>query len=550
MPEAPTGVVLPLPDASMFTCLAVLRHTLGYVVTLIGGNVGCACPKCGVVSVRVHARFERRVRDLPIQGERVLVRLRCRKFVCRNALCAQRIFCERFGPALPAFARSTARLERALAALALATSANLTARLGRVLGLPGSARSILRAAHRFESPTVSAAHIAVDDFAFRRGRSYGTIIIDHHSRRPIELLPDRGRDELVAYLEAHPEVVLVTRDRDPRYAEAIRLAAPGAIAIADRWHLIRNLADAFERLVARSQPGWRQQLQEALAAAHAAQNDNTADDGGVNEVPLPRPALISTPAAAKLKVQAAKRAERQRVFEQVHALRREGWSIHRIARSVGLERETIRTYLRRDRPPDWSRARPTPSPLDAHYEFLACRWREGCRNATQLRHQLLQNGYRGSRKSVQRYVRAWRDTPAPDPDANAPPIATLPPSRTLAWHLLRNDPDPTTQALLQHVSDAEHHTLLARAGIDSIRQRNLPAWIAWCHAIRSGPENALRRFVINLAQDHDAVHHALTHPHSNGPAEGHVNRLKLLKRSSYGRASFDLLRKKVLHHLA
>ena len=129
-------------------------------------------------------------------------------------------------------------------------------------------------------------------------------------------------------------------------------------------------------------------------------------------------------------------------------------------------------------------------------------------------------------------------------------MVALPASRTVAWRLIQNDPDPTTQALLQHVSDAEHHTLLARAGIDNIRQQNLPAWIAWCHVIRAGPDNALRRFVNHLDTDHDAIHAALEHPHSNGPAEGHVNRLKLIKRSSYGRASFELLRKKVLHHLA
>jgi transposase len=525
MHDASVSVTLPLPDAGSFVCVALFRHAFGFVVTLAGRRSGCACPKCGVVSVRVHARYERRVRDLPIQGERVLVRLRCRKFACRNARCARRIFCERFGDALPAFARSTARLERALAALALATSANLAARLGRVLGLPGSARSILRAAHRFEPPIVSARCIAVDDFAFRRGRSYGSIIVDHDSGRPIELLPDRGRDELIAYLEAHPEVVLVTRDRDPRYAEAIRLAAPGVIAVADRWHLIRNLAEAFERLVARSQRAWRRQLLEALAAKHATHTHDTMADGTDDEAPLPRPARISTPSPAKLAVQAAKRAERQRVFEQVHDLKREGWSTHRIARRVGLERETIRTYLRRDSPPDWSRSRPTPSPLDAHRSFLERRWREGCHNAARLHDELGQQGYRGSRKSVQRYVRAWRSAPAPDPDTSTPPVVTLPPSRTLAWRLLHNDPDPTTQALLRHVSDAEHHTLLARAGIDNIRHRNLPAWSAWCDAIRAGPENALRRFLINLAHDHDAVHAALTHPHSNGTAEGHVNRL-------------------------
>ena len=158
MHKASVGATLPLPDASVFACLSVFRHALGYVVTLSGRRLGCACPKCGVVSVRVHARYERRVRDLPIQGERVLMRLRCRKFICRNGLCSQRIFCERFGDALPAFARCTARLERAVAALALASSANLAARVGRILGLPGSARSILRAAPLRTADGIAGAH--------------------------------------------------------------------------------------------------------------------------------------------------------------------------------------------------------------------------------------------------------------------------------------------------------------------------------------------------------------------------------------------------------
>jgi transposase len=160
MPDASVAAALPLPDVSTFVCCAVVRHSFGYLVTLAGRARGGACPKCGVVSVRVHARYERRVRDLPIQGERVLVRLRCRKFLCRNHRCAQRIFCERFGPALPSFARSTARLERALAALALATSANLAARLGRLLGLPGSARSILPKSVRGASPSTTSRSVA------------------------------------------------------------------------------------------------------------------------------------------------------------------------------------------------------------------------------------------------------------------------------------------------------------------------------------------------------------------------------------------------------
>lgn len=137
-----------------------------------------------------------------------------------------------------------------------------------------------------------------------------------------------------------------------------------------------------------------------------------------------------------------------------------------------------------------------------------------------------------------------------EPGALRHSVVILPPSRTLAWRLLQNAPDATTQALLRHVPDAQHHTILARAGIDNIRQRDYTAWFAWTHAIHGGPDNAMRRFVISLDTDRNAVNNALTHPHSNGPAEGHFNRLKLLKRSSYGHAGFELLRKKVLHQLA
>ena len=549
MLDAAVGASLPLPDEGFFACHSVLRHGFGFVVALSGHSLGGACPKCGVVSGRIHARYERRVRDLPIQGQRVLVRLACRKFVCGNARCSQRIFCERFGASLPTFARMTARLEAALATLALATSANLAARLARLLGMAGSASTLLRAAHRFEPAEAFATEIAVDDFAFRRGHRYGTLIVDHATRKPIELLPERTQEALVAFLEAHPEVTLVSRDRDLRYAEAIRLAAPGATVVVDRWHLIRNVADAFERQVARSQRDWRHALHAALEAEHAACDPNDRDPA-VAESSLARPRCISTPSRAKLEIQAVKRSERQRVFDEAHRLRKDGWAIHRIARHLDLERATIKSYLGRDAPPDWRRRAPTPSPLDAHHELLAEHWRAGCRSASALHEHVRAAGYSGSLKTVQRYVRGWRAATAEPPTTASPALPPFPPPRALAWRLLQDAPDPTTQALLRLVPDAAHHTALARAGIDAIRNPNPTMWCAWTTAIRAGPPTPMRAFVIGCDRDQHAIIAALTLPHSNGPAEGNVNRLKLIKRATYGRAGFDLLRKKVLHQLA
>lgn len=549
MHDAAVGASLPLPDEGFFACHSVRRHAFGYVVALAGRSSGGACPKCGVVSVRVHSRFERRVRDLPIQGERVLVRLACRKFVCGNTRCRQRIFCERFGTALPAFARMTARLEATLAALSLATSANLAARLARVLGMAGSSSTLLRAAHRFVPATPFAPEIAVDDFAFRRGHRYGTLIVDHATRKPIELLRDRSQEALVAYLEAHPEVTLVSRDRDLRYAEAIRLAAPDATVVVDRWHLIRNIADAFERQVARAQRDWRVALHAALEAEHAAR-DPSDREPVVPEPPLPRPRRVSTPSSGKLETQAARRRERQRVFDEAHRLRKDGWAIHRIARHLNLERVTIKTYLGRDAPPDWSRRGPTPRPLDAHHDLLAERWQAGCRSANLLHEHVRAVGYTGSLKSVQRYVRGWRAATAEPATPASSALAPFPPPRALAWRMLQDAPDRTTRALLRLVPDAAHHTALARAGIDAIRNPNPSMWSAWTAAIRDGPPTPMRAFVIGCDRDQHAIIAALTLPHSNGPAEGNVNRLKLIKRATYGRAGFDLLRKKVLHQLS
>ncbi len=520
------------------------------------------------VSQRVHARYARRVRDLPVQAERVIIRLQARKFLCDNPACSRRVFCERFGDVIRPFARMTDRFEAALQTMVLLTSAKVAERIGRALGYPGSASTLLRLAHRYQPPVVLAGEVGVDDFAFKRGRTYGTIIVDLASNRPIELLRERSVDSLTAYLKAHPEVRVVARDRDARYAQAINLAAPDATVVADRWHLLQNLSDAFERLVAQRSSAWRAALQAQADSQHAAataagDSDRHArepaeagDDAG-RGASLARPERISKKSPRKEQTSAAQLARRQHLLDSAHELRGKGWTKTAIAQHLKLDRRTVTTYLQRDTAPDYGRAQPTPSALDAHHQHLRERWREGCRNAAQLTRELKQRGYRGSKRTVMRYVQHWRHDDDETHDTSpgqgvqlSPPIVTLPSPRKLAWNLLQNDSDATTRALLEHVSDAEHHTNLARAGLDAIKQHNPHAWNAWTAAMLEQPNNPLRRFVTGLERDHDAINNALTLSYSNGPTEGNVNRLKLIKRSMYGRAGFELLRKKVLYQPA
>ena len=559
-----------IPDEHLLVCVNAERLPRGYRLELTGAAESCACPKCGVVSQRVHARYLRRVRDLPVQGERVIIRLHARKFLCDNRLCSRRVFCERFADVIRPFARMTERLERALTSLALLSSAKVAERIGSALGYPGSASTLLRCAHRYEPPVVPASEIAVDDFAFRRGHTYGTIIVDLATNRPIELLRERSVKSLTAYLEAHPEVQVVVRDRDARYAEAIDLAAPDATVVVDRWHLLRNLTDAFERLVANCSAAWRAALQAHVDAQHhnATLTALAAGDGGRSEreqpggdnasgsdaPPLARPARISSKSPREHEITAAHIRRRQHLLERAHELHRKGWTKTDIAQHLKIDRKTVTTYLQRDTPPDHSRQRPTPAEIDQHHEYLQSRWRQGCRNAAQLTRELKERGYRGSKRAVMRYVQHWRSSSVEDAlptnPPPTPPIVSLPSPKKLAWDLLQNQPDPTTSALLEHVREAEHHTNLARAGLDAIKDQNPHAWNAWRAAILEQPPSPLRRFVSGLERDRDAVTNALTLPYSNGPTEGNVNRLKLIKRTMYGRAGFELLRKKVLYQPA
>ena len=173
VPSGGACLVSLLPDEHLLVCVSVERFAGGYRVEVAGAAMGCACPKCGVVSQRVHARYTRRVRDLPVQAERVIIRLQARKFLCDNRACARRVFCERFGDIIRPFARMTERLEAALQTMVLLTSAKLAERIGRMLGYPGSASTLLRCAHRYEPPGVLASRVGVDDFAFKRGPPRG-----------------------------------------------------------------------------------------------------------------------------------------------------------------------------------------------------------------------------------------------------------------------------------------------------------------------------------------------------------------------------------------
>ena len=343
-------------------------------------------------------------------------------------------------------------------------------------------------------------------------------------RRVIDLLPGRSAEPLRDWLAAHPSVQVVSRDRSGPYAEAVRTGAPTAIQVADRWHLLVNASDALRGIVERHQP----EIRKAARPAAPAQ--------GMPVLPVPS----STTGPAPVPEQGNRRRARCETALRLHG---EGLPVRVIASRIGASRNAVRRWVRAGRFVPYRRA-PGPSQLDQHLPFVEARWREGQRNAAVLHREMCSLGFTGGYDILRHWAaRQRRGDPA------RPPSARIPSSRRITrW--LTSDPAALTPedrrftevlcAAAPELKTAAEHV---RAFAELLRQRRPAGFDPWLDAVTA---TELRAFAVGLRQDEAAVRAAMGEPWSNGPVEGQVNRLKLIKRSMYGRASFDLLRQRVL----
>ena len=239
-------------------------------------NATACCPTCQVSSTRVHSRYHRHVADLPWAGYPVALVIQVRRFRCQSTDCVQRIFCERLSPAIATYARQTERLQEQWRTLALAMGGELTARVLPHLGMQSSPATLLVRLRALPPPEQKPVRVlGIDDWAMRRGHVYGTILIDLEQGAVVDLLADRTTATVAAWLADHPEVEIISRDRFVNYVEAARQGAPGAIQVADRFHLLKNLHDALQRMLDRFAQTLRQATE--LAAAPPVQPSASAD---------------------------------------------------------------------------------------------------------------------------------------------------------------------------------------------------------------------------------------------------------------------------------
>lgn len=384
----------------------------------------------------------------------------------------------------------------------------------------------------FPAPRV----IGIDDWAWRRGRRYGTIICDLERHRPIDLLPDRQADTVAAWLSDHPGIEIVARDRAGAYADGIRSGAPEAIQVADRWHLLRNLGDALAGVLDRHHAT----LREAAKVARAG----TGMEAGST---APVPAQAVHPPTRSQQRSLDKRAARQARFDEVVGLHTRGCSIRRIALLLGLERKTVRGWLRSGQLPSW-RKPPRGSLLDPYRDHLHRRWTEGCRNATQLWREIRDLGFAGRSGMVRDWATRLRRN-GPTPSLPRIPKWKTPSGRRAAW-LVIAEPDKRdetecafVEALVGGSAMINQVVALTRDFRRMLRDRQVDQLDHWLAAAKMTP---LRSFAEGLCRDPAAVRAALSSPWSTGPVEGQISRLKTIKRQMNGRAGFDLLRQRVL----
>ena len=511
------------------------------------------CPQCGSAARRVHSRYRRTVADLPWQGRAVRLRLEVRRFFCEAADCPRQIFAERFAGLVAPHGRRSVRLAAICGVISRVLGGEEGARLAHDLGVRISPDTLLRVLRAQPVPGPPTPRVlGVDDWAKRRGRSYGTILVDLERQQVVDLLPDRTAETFAAWLREHPGIAIISRDRASAYADGARQGAPQAVQVADRWHLLKNVGDALERFLLGQQAALRRAHTAASTIAVASSVIDRPAHTEEHPTPVQRDRTVPpTPGTVR----------REARYAQIMALRAAGHSIRAVARQTALSRMTVRKYLRADScpgPPHRVGMLTSGSGWEQRARAL---WDGGEHNAAALWRALRAEGFPGSAGSIRRHVGRWRTEPGrrgrrPTDGAGrtrAGPAPAPPPSpRQVRWWLLQPVDERTTdqRAFLDRLREHCLAVQLAQTVVQEfgriVRERDQTAFDGWLTAAQTCGIAELAAVATFMRRDYDAILAALTLPWSNGQTEGQVTRLKLVKRQMYGRGRLDLVKRRLI----
>lgn len=510
-----------------------------------------ACPLCLTPARRVQSRYRRTLADLPLSGQGFQLQLLVRRFYCDNITCVRRIFSERFPSLTRPYAQRTNRLSQTLWQIARVLGGEAGAALANRLAMPTSPDTLLRLLTP-KKPTVTPSvvpltplkKIGIDDWSWKKGVNYGTIIVDLESHKVVDLLADRSAKTVKEWLADHPQIEVITRDRSTEYALAATQGAPQAIQVADRFHIVRNLSEQVELLLARLAKHWKPDL--GIVEQVAAIPPTPAKE-------LPHPARWKVePSQQTERKRLAKREERVARYHQVVQLRQAGLKQLEIVARTGVSERTVRKLLKAPAFPETQVSPKRGSIFDRYAAYVLQRWQAGQHDGHQLWEEIKAQGFKGSERMVQRFLQQLRDEKGQPLVLPAASVLESLKARKAVWWFIRNpsklsETETENLKLLLQASPLVNETYrLVQSFMRMVWQLKGEGLESWLAEVKESEFEELKSFVRGIEKDKAAVLAGLTLPYSNGVVEGHNNRLKLIKRSMFGRAKLELLKKRVV----
>ena len=501
------------------------------------------CPYCGAKSNKVHSHYTRHIWDLPILGKKNVLHLRMRKFFCMNPECRYHTFAEQPGIEIFRYRRRTRRCEIVQSRHALKHSSNVASKLLSCQGICLSGSTILRDLHRLK-PSLHAdvKRIGIDDWAQKKGRVYGSIIIDLDRSTVIDLLDDREQESFGAWLEKHRSVELASRDRSTDYSAAIASSGREITEVADKFHLIKNIQDRFIKVLSEHYNDYRTMVR----------NDEHPPESPKDNQWESRKEESSS-ATIKEKIDS-----RQTMFNEVKELQAKGFRPTTISRKLGISRVTATKYCSMEFLPERAcKHRNGYERFDKYVEEEAWKGKalssiyeeikdlgfKGSRTPFYDHYRYLSDGHRGYRPKG---YKPKRKEKVLDKRSALVPIKTM--ASVVFNHMggkELNDEDKRLMNILKQASWFNQMYEATDSFYNIIKGSDSIELIRWMKKYWKTNIAHLKTFIKGVKLDYTAVKNTIVYNVTNGITEGFVNKLKVVKRIMYGKASIGLLKNKL-----
>lgn len=496
------------------------------------------CPYCGYKSKHVHSRYQRVVHDLSILGREVLLVLEVRKFFCKNSNCSKRTFAEQPGNEIFRYRRRTRRCETAVIRQGLSVSSGMASKLLSFSGISLSRSTILRDLHRLRpSAYKDVKEIGIDDWAWRKGLSYGTIVIDLRRKRPIDLLGNRAESCFRSWMENHNEVNLVSRDRSTAYSSAIRSIDRPITEIADKFHLIKNMSERFTKLISEHYSDYRNAIRESQSTKEELMYNELKDLESSQE--------------------SKRKNSRMTKFIEVKKLQLKGCKPFEIANKLGIARQTATKFCEMEILPERNNKHRNKYHLYSKYvEDEAATGKA----LVKIYHEICQMGFKGSLSPFYEHYKYLSDGHKGYRPKGFKPIikkvetrSQLVPIKMLSsmvrhtiFSKKRSPEDEQLIELLSRFTWFKQMYEASTAFYEIITGNDPDALIRWIRKFWKTEINTLKAFITGIKMDFKAVKNTIKYNVTNGITEGFVNKLKVVKRIMYGRAGLELLKRKMI----